>query len=139
MSHSDDQPIPSASPLRPSLDDDVELTVEPSPVADAEDPRKTPPEIPPPHFPSAPPEPSEPIRYSLRELMALITVAAVLFASMRLIGAAVFAAVAGVLGFVMLVIISVAKPTRGVIHIAWVVLMIVYAVACVAAFVESRH
>lgn len=42
----------------------------------------------------------------------------------------------GVLGFVMLVVISLVKPTRGIVHVAWWVLMIVYVVAAVAALVN---
>lgn len=44
---------------------------------------------------------------------------------------ATFAGIAGVLGFFMLVFISLAKPTRGIIHVAWWVVLALYIVAAV--------
>ncbi|MCE9557142.1 MAG: hypothetical protein K8T91_27660 [Planctomycetes bacterium] len=108
------------------------------PLEDLEDnnPRKLH-SIPPPHFPPPPEIQPELIRYSLLELLVLITLTAVMLASIRLLGAAVFAGLTGVLGFFMLVFISLAKPTRGIIHVAWWVLLTVYLVAAVAAVLNK--
>lgn len=91
-----------------------------------------------PHFPPPlPPSAEEPVRYSLFELLVLITVTAAMLASIRFLGAAAFAGIAGVLGFFMLVFISLAKPTRGIIHVAWWVILVIYLVAAVAAVLNK--
>jgi len=85
--------------------------------------------------PFAEPQP-DPIRYSLRELLVVITVSALVLAPIRYLGAALFAAVSGVMAFLVLVYISLAKPSRGIVHVAWWVLLLMYVVAAVAALVN---
>ena len=122
----DEQSGPTAAPpgLRP-LDDSAE--VEPRKLHD----------LPPPLYAPLPEPLPAPIRYSLFELLVLVTLTAVMLASIRLVGAAIFAGIAGVLGFVMLVFISLAKPTRGIVHVAWWVVMVIYIVAAAAAVLNK--
>lgn len=61
-----------------------------------------------------------------------------MLASIRFLGAAAFAGLAGVLGFFMLLFISLAKPTRGIIHVAWWVILTIYLVAAIAAVLNKN-
>jgi hypothetical protein len=88
------------------------------------------------HPPPLPEPPSSSVRYSLGELLALITVSALLLAPIRYLGAALFAAASGALAFIVLVYISLAKPSRGIVHVAWWVLLVIYIVAAVAALLN---
>jgi len=93
---------------------------------------------PPPRFPAPDSEPApDPVRYSLRELLLVITLTALLLAPIRYIGAAMFAAISGVMAFLILVYISLAKPSRGIVHVAWWVILAIYVVAAVAALVNK--
>lgn len=127
----------SAAPaVEPSSAADSQLELKPlEELADC-DPRKLP-SPPPPRFPPTPETPAEPIRYSLFELLLLMTVTAVMLSTIRLLGAAAFAGIAGVVGFIMLVFISLAKPTRGIVHVAWWVILAIYLIAAVAAVVNK--
>ena len=84
------------------------------------------------HLTVLPDSPPEPVRYSLRELMILMALAAVLLAPIRLVGAAVYAAVTGMLAFAILVFISIARPQRGIVHVGWWILLVIYLTAAVA-------
>lgn len=114
--------------------DDDSLSFEPP----TEAPPDENPLSPPPYQSSeVPPAADEPVRYSLFELLVLMTLAAVMLASLRFVGVAAFASIAGVLGFFMLVFISIFKPNRGIVHVAWWVLMAIYLTASVAAILNK--
>jgi hypothetical protein len=135
MTTPDDQPADDAS-------DGEELMLGPLESRGEVDPRSPSPHIPsslePRYLGALPPPEAEPLRYSLRELLILMTLSAVLLSTIRLLGAATFAAVSGVMAFAMLIFISVAKPQNGIIHIGWWILMVIYLIASVVAVVGKN-
>ncbi|MCE9547725.1 MAG: hypothetical protein K8T25_19820 [Planctomycetia bacterium] len=90
-----------------------------------------------PHYPRPSDPPAEPFHFSLAELLALVTMAAVLLAVLRLTGPAAFAAVSGVLAFVSLVAISMLKPDRAIIHVAWWTIVLIYLLSAAAAILQT--
>ncbi len=80
----------------------------------------------------------EPVRYSVRELLFLTAVAAVVFGVSRLLPQDTVAAFLGVLALFWLIGMSLVKPQHSIFYVGWWVLLLTYVVTAVAAAIGER-
>ena len=82
----------------------------------------------------SPVEPVEQVEgYSIRDVFALTLVAAVLFAVSRFLDPEVFAGALGIMALLGLVVLSVLKPQKSILHVGWWVLLSLYLLSAIVA------
>jgi hypothetical protein len=80
----------------------------------------------------------EPVRYSVRDLLFLTGIAAVVFGVSRTLPQGAVAGFLGLLALLGLIGLSIVKPQNSIFHVGWWVLLLMYLVTAVAAVIGVR-
>ncbi len=89
-------------------------------------------------FPDIKPAEKEPFQFSLAELLLLTALASILLGILGCFPHQYAAGLAGLGALVSMLVLSILKPNRAIIHVGWWVVFGIYLVSCLRAMIAGH-